>query len=110
MKLLSVALAGFLAGVGLVSADDTKEEWRVAAEQLVINDGAPFMDAFSSTSLSFWVTVRDDGSSRDGLAEYVCLLIGDVVPDGQSVIVTIWDGIAMATNEMVRLGRATCPD
>ena len=92
-------------------AEDTKEQWRLDAERAVIeaNKGT-VMDAFSSQPLSFWVTMRDDGSRRDGFAEYVCLEISDYKPSGQSVVVTIWDGIAMSRGDFLEIGKAVCPD
>ncbi|MDH4229957.1 MAG: hypothetical protein OEW11_09500 [Nitrospirota bacterium] len=58
------------------------------------------------------VLVRDDGSSRNGFAEYLCMLVIDHTPEmvpppaGQWLLVTILD--ADDPNQTHQLGMAAC--
>lgn len=63
----------------------------------------------NGASGSLWVSMRDDGSRRDGFAEYVCLTLhGAGMPKGQVVMIHIWDAAAMAREEMNEIGSNTC--
>lgn len=88
----------------IVSAQD----WRENLTNMARNESVT-VEAMFSQDVSFWVSVQDDGSSRDGLADYFCLLTYDAGrPEGESIIISIWDAAAMARGEMERLGRARC--
>ncbi len=66
-------------------------------------------EATWSNDDSFWVLVDDDGSSRDGYAEYVCILANDAGrPDGRFVAVTVWDRASASTSNPKQLGKAYC--
>lgn len=56
------------------------------------------------------VLMRDDGSRRDGFAEYLCMVVAEhnvQPPPGQFVSVRVWDA---ANPEAEReLGMAVCP-
>lgn len=58
---------------------------------------------------SLWVSMRDDGSNRDGFADYICLLLGDAgTPEGTRVIIHIRDATSMAREEMKEIGSSQC--
>lgn len=58
---------------------------------------------------SFWASVRDDGTRRDGYAEYLCLsLIESGMPKGSFIVIRVWDARAMAKSQMREIGRFDC--
>jgi len=60
-------------------------------------------------STSLWISVRDDGSRRDGYAEYACLiLIQSEMPMKKFTVIHIWDAAAMSRGEQKELGRYEC--
>lgn len=104
MKISALITAAAIAISGPVFAQD----WRENLTNLARNESVT-VEAMFSQDVSFWVSVQDDGSSRDGLADYFCLLTYDAGrPEGESIIISIWDAAAMARGEMERLGRARC--
>ena len=67
------------------------------------------VEAMFTQPISLWVSVQDDGTRRDGLAEGFCLdLYASGMPVGESVIITIWDASAMAREDLVELGKFRC--
>lgn len=59
-------------------------------------------------SSTLWVSVRDDGTSRDGFAKYLCLSLAMAgMPEGHSVAVHVYDAARMK-DEMRELGGHTC--
>jgi hypothetical protein len=53
--------------------------------------------------------MRDDGSRRDGFAEYLCLVLHEHgMPKGDLVVIHIWDAAALARNEMREIGKFDC--
>ncbi|CDZ60471.1 Hypothetical protein NGAL_HAMBI2605_10410 [Neorhizobium galegae bv. orientalis] len=90
-----------------------------------VQAGEPWMDAsvaalskekkirevlFSNDrSTSLWISVRDDGSRRDGFAESACVtLMESGMPVGAFTVIRIWDAAAMARGEQRELGRFEC--
>ncbi len=58
---------------------------------------------------SLWISVRDDGTRRDGYAEYACLVLAQSgMPAGQFTVIHVWDAAAMARGEQTELGRYDC--
>lgn len=69
--------------------------------------GSTVKDAYWSQDASFWISMIDDGTRRDGYAQSVCQIVRDAgVRD--FVIVTAWDAVAMNRGEFRQLGKATC--
>ncbi len=67
------------------------------------------VDAIFSAPQSLWVSVTDDGSNRDGLAQYLCLVVNDQERPPNSIItISIWDAAAMARQQMKKLGQTSC--
>lgn len=58
---------------------------------------------------SFWASVRDDGTRRDGYAEYLCMsLVENGMPKGSFIVIRIWDARAMARSTMREIGKYDC--
>lgn len=58
---------------------------------------------------SFWASVRDDGTRRDGYAEYLCMsLVESGMPKGSFIVIRIWDARAMAQSTMREIGKYDC--
>lgn len=64
-------------------------------------------DAHWSTDTSFWITLLDDGTRRDGYAQAVCEIVRNNGVSG-FVTVTAWDAVAMNRGEFRELGKARC--
>jgi hypothetical protein len=95
---------------GLVVRDTRNDGWHVAAAQAVAKETSVVEATFpNNSSSSFWVSVRDDGSRRDGFAEYVCLLlIEGGMPKGEFVVIRVWDAAKLAASDFRELGRFEC--
>lgn len=82
-----------------VAAFEIKEKvkrdnsWRLKAVDEVSKEKLVFEAMFPNNSTSsFWVSMRDDGSRRDGFAEYLCLVLKETgMPVGKFVTIRIWD-------------------
>lgn len=63
---------------------------------------------FQNDGRTLWVSMRDDGSVRDGFARYLCLVLGDEPnPPTDFVIVHIWDAARMK-DDLVEIGYSEC--
>lgn len=84
------------------------EAWRDKAVDLIRKE-KKVVEAMFTQNISLWVSVRDDGTNRDGYADYICLVLGDAgMPKGDFVIIRILDAAALAKEEMKELGRSEC--
>lgn len=102
MKMILVASTIVLASAAY--AADWKEE--AIAE---IRSEPKVVEAMFTGSSSLWVSVRDNGSRRDGLAESMCVLLHSAgMPTGDFYVVHVWDAAQMARGENVELGRFEC--
>lgn len=95
------------AALAAITVPALASEWRDQAVEEILTE-PKVVEAMFTQDLSLWVSVRDDGSSRDGFAEYLCLVLSDFRPPDEPVIISIWDAAAMARDEMKRLGRNEC--
>ena len=104
---LAVAVS---AGCSAAVAQTADDSWRESAVQTVLEEPSVVEAMFPNDApSSFWASVRDDGSRRDGLAEYLCLTLYDSgMPAGDFVVVRIWDAAAMAGGELREIGRFDC--
>lgn len=92
----------------LLSAPAGAADWRDDGVKEVLKAKVA-VEAMFTRPLSMWVSVKDDGSRRDGLAEGFCMdLFAVGMPVGETVIITIWDAAAMARSSMVELGKFRC--
>lgn len=83
-------------------------EWKaealeeIKAEQNVV-------EAMWSRPSILWVSMRDDGSRRDGYADYLCMVLRDHgKPDKDRIRIRIWDAYAMAREELKDIGSSWC--
>jgi len=79
--------------------DDALKE--IESEKLVVSA------SWGVTNSSLFVGVRDNGTARDGYAQYICLLLSDYKIN--DVIVHIMDGIAIGYGKHKELGKSVCP-
>ncbi|MCZ4273323.1 hypothetical protein [Maritalea porphyrae] len=84
------------------------ETWRETA----INDALAEPKVHSaqwSQEESFWIAVDDDGTRRDGFAEYTCLVLALAgKPQGEIIIVTVLDHNSMLQGNFKELGKKAC--
>lgn len=67
------------------------------------------IDATWTDRWVFKVGMTDNGSSRDGFAQYVCMVLGDHGFSGKRVLVRVVDYYhLMQTDEWINLGTAQC--
>ncbi|MEO1985385.1 MAG: hypothetical protein ABGX47_01880 [Martelella sp.] len=103
MRFLRIVVM-MLIGATAASAAD----WRDAAVAEIAKE-KQVVEVMFSQPISLWALMYDDGSRRDGYAEYLCLvLFSSGMPKGESVIITIWDATAMVQGDMKRIGRFEC--
>ncbi|MFH1806826.1 MAG: hypothetical protein ABID63_18250 [Pseudomonadota bacterium] len=100
-----------LLSFAVTSKADTisKENQSVLLSDL-LSEKAILDAAFSDNGKSLFVGVRDNGTSRDGFAMYVCeVLRGRVGGSGEAVYVKILDIVAAAMRDEHReLGKYRC--
>lgn len=84
------------------------QDWREKAVPMVKGE-KKVVDATFPQPGSLWVSVRDDGSKRDGFASYLCLVLADAGMGAKDfVVIKVWDAASMARGEMKELGRNEC--
>lgn len=92
----------------VMSAPAIAAEWRDVALQLVRKE-AKVVEAMFPHQDGLWVSVAPDGTPRDGLAQYICLLLHEAgMEPGDFVVVHIWDASAMVRGDLVEIGRFDC--
>jgi hypothetical protein len=105
---LKYLLAGAFTLLPPIGQAQELKPWQDIALELVRNE-ARVLDAMWSQSISFWVAMADNGSRRDGYAEYICFILADAgMPDGTFVSISIWDAATMNSNKLKKLGQANC--
>ena len=51
----------------------------------------------------------DDGSNRDGYAQYLCLILREHgIPSNKLIVIRIWDAAEMARENFNELGKHEC--
>lgn len=113
--ILMLALAGTLHNLGFKppagrphasQAKPGSDYARQAAKREAMKGGT-VKDAHWSTDGSFWITLIDDGTRRDGYAQAVCQIVRDAGVRGP-VTVTAWEAFAMNRGDFKELGKARC--
>lgn len=86
------------------------QSWRDQAAILIQNEPSVVEAMFPNNARnSFWVSMRDDGSKRDGFAQYVCLeLMSNGMQSGDFIVIKIWDAAKMVQGELSQIGRHNC--
>lgn len=106
-----ISLVSLLVLAVLTTAALAQEDWRQKSlDAIAANDPTVIEAIFPNDAPnSFWASMRDDGSRRDGFAEYLCLILHQHgMPKGDLVVIRIWDADVMARGEMRELGRFDC--
>lgn len=106
-KILTLLLATAIMMPAIADEFDAKRE---EVKQYFISDEEPKVkDAIWTNSTTFKVGVRDDGTKRDGYAQYVCLELYSRGFKGQGVLVRVVDiDKLVKTGEWINLGTAKC--
>ncbi|KMK51567.1 hypothetical protein RO21_05570 [[Actinobacillus] muris] len=104
LTLLSLTLFAFPA-----MADDLDTN-REKVKQIFLSDEEPKVkDAVWTSDFVFKVGVKDDGTKRDGYAQYVCLVLAENGFTGKDVLVRVIDIDKLRkTGEWINLGTAKC--
>lgn len=90
------------------ATDYVPDGWRKAALVEIAKE-PKVEEAMWSQAISLWASVRDDGSRRDGYADYLCMLMLDAgKSDDDFVVVHIWDHSAMQAGDLREIGKADC--
>lgn len=101
-KLIAVGIAVLMAGPAIA------RDWRDVATEAVLKEKS-VIDAMFTQRISLWVSMRDDGSRRDGFASYLCVVLHNSgMESGDFVVIRIWDAAAMAREKMVEIGKYEC--
>lgn len=89
---------------------DNLDKSRDEVKQIFISKQEPTaIDAIWTSDTVFKVGVHDNGSSRDGYAEYVCQVLYEHGFKGKNVLVRVVDiDKIVQTGEWVNLGTAQC--
>lgn len=92
----------------MVATEVVAGDWHDAAIEMIRNE-PKVVEAMFPHDGGLWVSVAPDGTPRDGLAEYMCLVMLDAgKPPKEFVVVHIWDAAAMARGALVEIGRSDC--
>jgi|GEM_PF-2022734 len=94
-----------------VTTNEFTDAQRQEITDYFLSDEEPtVLDATWTTNKTFKIGVKDDGTNRDGLAEYACNMINlDFNGSGQEVTVQVIDyPKLMSTNKWVKLGEVQC--
>ena len=102
--------AFIIAWVSTVSNANEANGWKLKSAEEVRNEKSVVEAMFpDNSSSSFWASVRDDGSRRDGYADYLCLVLKDSgMPKGKFVLIKIWDAYSMTDGKFKEIGRSEC--
>lgn len=98
------------AAIGFASPAVAEEPWMTRALGLLKAEPKIAESLFNQDSpRSLWVSVEDDGTRRDGYAEYLCLVLYDAgMPIGGYTVIHVYDAAAMAAGESREIGRFDC--
>lgn len=100
----------FIALVCLASPAAAEPPWMTKALGLLRTEPKIVESLFNQDSpRSLWVSVEDDGTRRDGYAEYLCLVLYDAeMPVGGYTVIHVYDAAAMTAGESREIGRFDC--
>ncbi len=107
LSLHALALTTIITAQAITTAS-AQADWRTKALELATAE-QKVHEATWSQEESLWVSMNDDGTSRDGFASYLCLVLNEAGrPQGEFIAVTAWDKASMATASPKQLGKAYC--
>jgi hypothetical protein len=82
--------------------------WQETAIQEIEAEPKVVEAMFQNGGRVLWVSMQDDGTSRDGFADYLCLILSEAGrPEDQGVTVRIWDASVMR-DELRQIGEGRC--
>ena len=104
--MVRIAITALLCAVALpVGAQDA---WRDDYVEAVRAESG-IREAMFTGPVSFWASMSDDGTRRDGFAEFLCVVaMQNGMPVGDFFVIKIWDFHAMLRKEMREIGRFNC--
>lgn len=105
---ISAFLASFILSNNSLAYTATENQ--IAVEDYFKSDEEPkVLDALWTDESVFKVGVLDDGTGRDGYAQYVCLVLNKKGFKGKNVLVRVIDlPKLIETDQWVNLGTAFC--
>jgi ABC-type sulfate transport system permease subunit len=106
--IISAFLASFILSNNSLAYSASKNQ--TAVEDYFKSSEEPkVLDALWTDEAIFKVGVRNDGSGRDGYAQYVCLVLNSKGFKGKDILVRVIDlPKLIASDEWVNLGTAFC--
>lgn len=105
-----LAMLAAIVSVGNTSTANAQVSWKENALQAMRDEKSVFEAIFpDGSNNSFWASMRDDGTRRDGFAEYLCLVLFDSgMPKGSFLVIHIWDAAETSAGVMREIGRSEC--
>jgi hypothetical protein len=105
---ISAFLASFILSNNSLAYSASQNQ--ISVEDYFKSDEEPkVLDALWTDKAIFKVGVRDDGTGRDGYAQYVCLVLNTKGFKGKNILVRVIDlPKLIATDEWINLGTAFC--
>jgi hypothetical protein len=101
-------MRGLITGAAMLLSTAAHAGWQEKAIQEIKAEPKVVEASFQNGGRVLWVSMQDDGSTRDGFATYLCLLLaGAGRPDDQGVTVRILDAAAMR-DELRQIGEGRC--
>lgn len=85
----------------------TEQQRQELVDYLKSDNEPTIKDAMFDSDKQLKISVIDDGTSRDGLATYVCEVINERF-DSDGYMVTVYDAEKIMQNEWKRLGQVKC--
>jgi hypothetical protein len=109
IKLFVTAAVFFLLSAPAAMAESYSVQHDAVKERFQGPEEKTAKDATWTSPTTFKVGVIDDGTPRDGYAEYVCLTLYDYGFKGKKVMVRVIDIVQLTRNDKwVNLGTAYC--
>ena len=87
---------------------ENAEQKEAVLQQFKGSDEPTAIDAAWMSDSSFYVSVKDDGTSRNSYAEYVCLVLYEHGLKGKYIVVRIIDHVAYKKGKLQTLGKKVC--
>ncbi|PHQ99527.1 MAG: hypothetical protein COB39_03480 [Marinosulfonomonas sp.] len=103
--LIAAALLAMTSTTGMATE---LEPWQIKGAELAKAEPTIY-DAYWNQNISLWLSMVDDGSSRNGYAEVVCRLLTDAGrPQGEFVAIRVYSYSSIRNGELNQIGKAIC--
>lgn len=101
-------MRGMVTAAAMLISTAAHADWQDEALKEIQAEPTVVEAMFQRGGGTLWVSMRNDGTSRDGFANYLCLVLSDAgLPKGEGVQIRIWDAAQMA-NDLVQIGEGYC--